>query len=178
MPPTGFAARRYAEALADLAAERRVINEVRGSLDRVAQALSGEALRLLAAPSFPLKTRRRALDAAFGEEASAVRSLLVTLLERDRIALLPAITRAYHDLIDARAGIEKAVITTAAALDERERRSLIERLERASGKRLRPTFAHDPSLIGGALVRIGDHQIDGSVRTRLASLRERLAAGE
>jgi F-type H+-transporting ATPase subunit delta len=33
----------------------------------------------------------------------------------------------------------------------------------------------DPQVVGGMSVRIGDEQIDGSIATRLAVLRRRLA---
>lgn len=177
MPTAGSAAKRYAEALLDLATDQRPAEEWGVSLDRVASAFSGESLRLLSSPAVPFETRRTALERATEAEAAGVRALLVTLLERERIALLPAVNRAYHDLLDARAGIEKALFTTAVALEEAEREALVERLERVSGRRLRASFAVDPAILGGMLVRIGDHQIDGSVRTRLALLGERLAAG-
>ncbi len=35
----------------------------------------------------------------------------------------------------------------------------------------------DPGLLGGAVVRVGDHLVDGSTRTRLRALRARLVAG-
>src|SRR5207248_9619966 len=110
-------------------------------------------------------------------DAPGIKALVQTLLERERLALLPAIVRSYHDLLDVRDRIEKAVITTAIEVTPAERRELVARLERESGKRLRATFVVDPALQGGLVVRIGDHQIDGSVRTRLAALRQQLAQG-
>jgi F-type H+-transporting ATPase subunit delta len=177
MPLSGSAARRFAEALLDLAGEKHATAEWGASLDRLVSALSGESLRLLASPAVPFAVRRDALERATEAQPAGVRALLTTLLERDLIALLPAVSRAYQDLVDARAGIEKAVITTAVPLEEGEREALVQRLERASGRRLRATFAVEPAIVGGMLVRIGDHQVDGSVRTRLALLGERLAAG-
>lgn len=173
----GSTPKRYAEALLDLAVQQGAVDEWRASLERVSASLSADVFRLLASPAYPLAARRQALELATAAEPVGIRSLLVTLLERERIALLPAIARSFYDLLDARAGIEKAVITTSVPLEERERAALVQRLERDSGKRLRATFETDPELGGGMLVRIGDHQIDGSVRTRLALLRDRLATG-
>jgi F-type H+-transporting ATPase subunit delta len=177
MALTGSAAKRYAEAVLELAEESRAIEEWTAALDRIVSALSREALRLLSAPSFPLTARRAALDGATAGEPAGVRALLQTLLERERIALLPAIARAYHDLLDERKGIEKAVITTAVPLDADQQREIVSRLERATGKRLRASFIVEPALKGGVVLRIGDHQLDGSVRTRLGAMRQQLAQG-
>lgn len=173
----GSKARRYAEAFLELADEAGATEKWVESLDGVTASLSAEGLRLLGNPTFPMEMRRRAVEAAIESEPAGVRSLLATLLEREAIAALPAITRAAHDLLDKRAGIEKAVITTAVPIGESERRDIVARLERDSGKRLRATFDVDPALQGGLVVRIGDHQVDGSIRTRLATLRQVIAQG-
>lgn len=175
MAISGSSAKRYAEAILELATEHRTIDEWSASLDRVSAALSPEALRILSAPTYPLEARRQALEAATREEPAPVKALLSTLLERERLALLPVITRAFHDLLDARAGVEKAVVVTAVPLAENERGALVARLERESKKKLRTRFEVEPKIMGGAIIRIGDHQVDGSVRTRLALLRERVA---
>lgn len=171
----GASARRYAEALLELALEQGELDAWRASLERATAALSGDTLRLLRSPSISLATRSKALEEATAGEPGGIRGLLFTLLERDALRLLPDIRRSFEDLIDAREGIEKAVITTAVPLAEAERQDLVARLERETGRTLRPTFRVDPAILGGALVRVGDHQVDGSLRTRLAQLRERLA---
>jgi F-type H+-transporting ATPase subunit delta len=177
MALTGSASKRYSEALLELADEAGAREAWTAALDTLARTLDADALRLLGNPSIPLDARRAALERATSGQPDVLRALLQTLLERERIGLLPAIAQAYHDLLDARAGVVKAVITTAVPLEEAERRELLSRLERASGKRLRPTFAIDPAIQGGLIARIGDHQVDGSLRTRLAMLRGRLAQG-
>ena len=177
MALTGSSAKRYAEAVLQLAEESRDVAQWTNALDRITQSLSPQALRLLAAPSFPLEARRTALERVTADESPGIKSLLQTLLERERIALLPAIARAYHDLLDEREGIERAVITTAVPMDEARQRDIVDRLERITGKKLRATFVVEPALQGGVVVRVGDHQVDGSVRTRLALMRQQLAQG-
>jgi F-type H+-transporting ATPase subunit delta len=177
MPLGGSSAKRYAEAMLQLAEEAREVENWTAALDRITQSLSAEALRLLSAPSFPLTSRRAALERVTADLPQGIKALLHTLLERERIALLPWIARAYHDLLDERSGIEPAVIMTAVPMDEAQQRDIVARLERSTGKRLRATFTVEPALQGGVVVRIGDHQIDGSVRTRLAVMRQQLAQG-
>jgi F-type H+-transporting ATPase subunit delta len=173
---TGSAARRYAEALLALARDERTVSEVRTSLEKLAPVFDRVTIAGLRDPSVPMKQRVEALGSALQGEPDVVRSLLVLLLEGDRVALVPQIALAYGDLVDQRDGISKARITTAVPLDEPARRELVRRLERESGRKLRATFAVDPTLIGGAKVQIGDHLIDSSVHAKLIALGRQLAS--
>lgn len=175
MPLRGSSPKRYAEALLELADERRAVAQWRASLERLASTVDRETLRLLGAPRVSFATRRAALERAIAEEPVGVRALLLHLLERDRLTRFPDIVRAFRDLLDAREGIVKGVITTAVPLDESARRELLARLEKATGRKLRATFAVDPAILGGTIVRLGDRQVDASLRGRLARLREHLA---
>ncbi|TMC45337.1 MAG: ATP synthase F1 subunit delta [Chloroflexi bacterium] len=176
MALSGSAARRYAEALVELATNERALGELRASLEKLAPAFDRVTVAGLRNPSVPLKQRVEALTSALGAEPDVVRSLLLLLLETDRIALVPQIALAFGDLVDQREGIAKARITTAVPLDEPARRELVRRLERESGRKLRATFAVDPTLIGGAKVQIGDHLIDASVHAKLTALGRQLAS--
>jgi len=146
----GSAPRRYAEAMLDLALAANAVDGFRASLDRLA--------------------------AATAAEPADVRSLMRLLVERDRIALLPDIARAYGTLVDRRAGIADARITTAVALTQAQRDDYVRRLERTSGTTVRATFAVDPALLGGAKVQVGDRLVDASLAAQLAELGAQLAS--
>jgi F-type H+-transporting ATPase subunit delta len=175
MALTGSSARRYAEALYQIASSEKAVDEFAASFERLRQALVGEILRALRNPGVPVRSRRAAIEAATAGEPKAIRSLLGLLLERERIALFPQIAIAYSDLVERRAGIVKGRITTATELNTGERADLVARLERSSGKKIRATFAVDESLIGGAKVQIGERLIDSSLKAQLAELERELA---
>ncbi len=175
MALSGSAARRYAEAIFDLAAADAAVDAYRASLDALAAAITPQVLRALRDPSVPVKRRLAAVDAATKGQPRAIRSVLLLLEQRDRIALLPAIAREFGDLVDRRAGIVKAKITTAVPLADAQRKTFVERLEQSSGKKISASFSVDPELIGGARVQLGDHLMDSSVRAQLAALRSQLA---
>ena len=176
MAQSGSAARRYAEAMYDLALEEHAVDAYRASLDGLAGGFGPATLRALRDPSVPMKQRQSAIAAAAAGHPQAIRSLLVLLSQRDRLPLLPAIASAFGDHVDKRAGIAKAKITTAVELDQGQQRSFVERLERVSGKKLKATFHIDAGLIGGAKVQVGDHLLDPSVKARLDALRTQLVS--
>ncbi len=170
MALSGSAPRRYAEAVLDLATGENAVDAYRASLDSLAAGLSPQSIRALRNPSVPVKQRLAAVAAATKGHPKAIGSLLLLLEQRDRIALLPDIARAFGDLVDRRAGIVKATITTAVALDSAAQRAFVARLEKSSGRTLKATFAIDESLIGGAQIQLGDHLVDSSVRAQLNAL--------
>lgn len=176
MAVTGSSARRYAEALYELASAEGAVPAYAASLDRMRRALGADVLRALRNPAVPFRSRRAALDAASREEPKAVASVLDLLLERDRIELLPYIVTAFIEIVDRKAGIVKGRITTATELDPGQREQLVARLERSTGKRIRATFTVDESLIGGAKVQIGDRLIDTSLKAQLTELGRELAS--
>ena len=176
MAASGSAPRRYAEALLGLAEDDRTVEAFRASLTHVASAFDRATVAALRDRAVPFTRRERALAAATAKEAAPVRSLLRVLLERDRIALVPRVARAFSDLVDERAGIAKARVTTAIALDEADREGVIRRLEHAGATKVKATFAVDPALIGGARVQLGDRLFDASLSAKLAALGRQLAS--
>ena len=176
MAVSGSAPRRYAEALLELAEDPRAVGQFRASLERLAPVFDRVTVAGLRDPSISLSQRAEALAAGLTDEPPAIRSLLALLLERDRIALVAQIARAFGELVDRREGIAQARVTTAVPLDDQGRDDLVRRLERASRTKLRATFAVDPGLIGGAKIQIGDHLIDSSLYGKLIELGRELAS--
>jgi len=175
VPVSGSAARRYAEAILELAPDEPSVAALRTSLERIASALDRSAIAALRDPAIPLATREKALGEAVKEEPVLIQSVLSLLIEHGRIALVPAIAREFGEIVDAREGVAKARVTTAVELNDRDRDALVRRLERASGRKVRASFAVDPALIGGAKVQLGDHLVDASLEAQLRALARQLA---
>ena len=62
-------------------------------------------------------------------------------------------------------------------MSEPEKRSLEAQVERITGKRARARYSRDPSLLGGAVVKVGSTIYDGSVLGQLQRIREQIAGG-
>jgi F-type H+-transporting ATPase subunit delta len=171
------AARRYARALIDVAVQQGDPEALRGEL-REATALLAAQAELRAAllhPALSSEGKRRLAEAVWGGRASTVMARLMALLaERSRIALLPAIEESFGALWNAHRGALTAEAVSAAALDDGQKRALLETLRRATGKEVELQAATDPALLGGLVVKMAGRTYDGSVRGRLKSLRERL----
>ena len=104
-------------------------------------------------------------------------NLLRLLRRKKRLALGPSIASYYRELLDERRGVARAVVRTAVEIDDDLRGRFAEELTRRTGRTVELETEVDPELIGGAVIRIGDRLIDGSTRTALRGLRQRLEQG-
>jgi F-type H+-transporting ATPase subunit delta len=84
------------------------------------------------------------------------------------------VLRAYETMVDERLGRVKAVVTTAAPLEGEAHERLRQRLAEMTGKTVYLEVQLDTGLLGGLVTQIGSQVYDGSLRTRLARLRQEL----
>jgi F-type H+-transporting ATPase subunit delta len=106
-----------------------------------------------------------------------LRNLIAVLIHNDRIAHVSDVAAAYRRLMQEKMGIHPAEITTARELVNDERDSLVAEVGKLAGGKVDASFHLDPSILGGAVVRIGSTVYDGSLRGRLVRLKEELIAG-
>lgn len=170
----GSAPRRYAEAMLDIATAEDAVPAFQAALEQLG-GLDPSALRMLGDPGIPLERRLGAADAATRDLPGTVRALVALLVRRHRFALIARISAAYTQLVEQRAGIARARVTTAVELDRAAREALVSRLSNATGRTIHATFAVDPDLLGGARIQVGDRLVDASLRSRLHSLGRQLA---
>ncbi|MBI2323436.1 MAG: ATP synthase F1 subunit delta [Chloroflexi bacterium] len=170
----GSGPRRYAEAVLDIATAEGAVPAYHAALEQLG-GLAPSTVRMLGDPGVPLERRLQAADAATKGQPDPVRGLVALLVRRHRMALIGRITDAFTQLVEQRAGIARARVTTAVELDGAARDALVSRLSHATGKTIRATFAVDPDLLGGARLQVGDHLVDASLRARLHSLLQQLA---
>jgi F-type H+-transporting ATPase subunit delta len=99
-----------------------------------------------------------------------------TLAENRRLAYLPEIAALFDEMKDEAEKVIDVTVTSAAPLDEGQRRTLASALERKLKRTVRMQCHTDPALIGGAVLRAGDLVIDGSLRTQLNRITYELTA--
>lgn len=171
------AARPYAEAVLHLAEERGKVGAVLDELRAVMGLLHSDRQLwgFFVSPRIDrvhkVEVMRRALHGQVGEE---VMGLLVVLIRKGREPLLDNVVDYFDRMWDV---MEKRVhvrIKSARPVDARTRAAVEQAILAASGKTPVTHEEVDPSLLGGLVVRVNDVVVDGSLRTRLRSLRGRL----
>ena len=124
----------------------------------------------------PEARRFEILDPGLTEVSPAARDLAHLLVRKRRVAIAADLTVAYRDALNRERGIVRAAVTTAVELSDPGRQALAAALQQSSGARAIEVDASvDREILGGAIIRVGDHILDGSVRTRLRGLRRSIA---
>ena len=137
--------------------------------------------RVLSNPAIPVQKKRalvQALIARAGALSPIVAKLLALMADRDRLILMPDVVRSYENRLMDHAQVVRAEVVTATALPSDRLQSLQEGLARATGRQVQLEHRVDPSLVGGAIARVGSTVFDGSVTTQLAKLKQQLIEAE
>jgi F-type H+-transporting ATPase subunit delta len=170
-------ASRYARALF-MITERRgetvaALEDLKGVRDLLAPG--GAAANFLASPQVRLPDKRKLLNQVLeGRILRSVATFTDLLLRKKRLVLLGHVTDEYQALVERAQGIRRAHVVSAVSLGEAEQARLHTTLESYTKSRIKLTAEVDASLLGGALVRIGDRVVDRSVRTLLESIAAQL----
>src|SRR5581483_8116718 len=138
---------------------------------------NAELQATLTNPAVPVTAKREIVNtiATRLNASSPLRKLLALLAERDRLAIMPDLLDIYRERLMEHQQVVRAEVTTAAPLDATRTAQLQQRLAQATGRKVDMTTTVDPSIIGGAITRIGGTVYDGSLATQLQKMRERLA---
>jgi F-type H+-transporting ATPase subunit delta len=172
-------ARRYASALADVVLERGEAREVQEEMLAWEQMLqsSSNLQEVFRNPTIALDKKRAVLNKliARAKPGPTTTNFLKVLLQNQRLTELGEINRKFAEILDQRAGMVAAIVTTARTVPETAQQQLHTKLLSLTGKKVRIDFATDPDLIGGLVTRIGSTVYDGSVRNHLQQIKEKMA---
>ena len=172
----GAIARRYAEAVFDLARKQGTLDRTLEDVKEIAQVLANRNLAfLLREPKIAARRKETAIRQALAEKVLPT-SLNLTLLivQRELVDLMPNIASELEQLVLDYRNEAIAEVTTAAPLSEIQQTSVKRALETRTGKTIIMQTHVDPSILGGIVARVGDQVIDGSIRYRLSALQQRL----
>jgi F-type H+-transporting ATPase subunit delta len=169
-------ARNYAEALFGLGEKSGNTDTYAGLVDAVAAAVeaSPKVEAFLMSPKVSRATKAQVLVKAVAGAPSEFVRFIQAVVKRGRQLFFGDIAKEYAGLLDLKFNRVRAGITLAREPDPALRQQIAEALSKAVGKEIVAGFAVDPDILGGAIVRIGERRLDGSLRRRLTQLRRQL----
>ena len=173
---TATIAKNYAEALFSLGEQSGRAEEYARLIEALAAAVhaSPRVETVLMSPKVTKARKAELLAAALPGAPKEFGLFLQAVIKRGRQLLLPEISIEYAGLLDLKFNRIRAGVTLARQPDPALQAQIVDALSKALGKQVLAGFAVEPEILGGAVVRVGERMLDGSVRRKLKQLRRSL----
>jgi F-type H+-transporting ATPase subunit delta len=168
-------AKRYAQAVFELALERNEFESWQASLKKIVDLTTDKKLMaLLENPNLSFADKKTLLQERLGQINPLAFNLALLLVSKGLLSRSSDLLEKYNEFLDAHRGIERAKVTTALPLADEEKTVISQRLGKMVERKVVVDAQVEPSIIGGFIARIGDMLIDGSVHQKLETLKRTL----
>lgn len=175
MSQNTVAAKRYARALFDVAAQQQKGLEVEEELRAVVQAIEGDAdiQTFLSTPNIPQSVKMNAIRQALaGKISQPVLNTIELLLDRGRTNMLSELLNTYVKIQGESLGFADATVYSTYPLSDQEQEQIASEFGQLAHQKIRVSNIVDESLLGGLKVVIGDKLYDGSLSGKLERLEQ------
>jgi F-type H+-transporting ATPase subunit delta len=170
-------ARRYAQALFQIALKQGIVRGVEDDLGAFVEARrTGTSVKaFLQSPTVAREAKIKVLDEKFSDQMTALGLNAIKLMvSKGREDKLDQIYDAFVVIRRNYDGIIYAAITSAEVLPIDQKDAIVQKISQILGKTVEAEFHVDPSQIGGVKVAYDNYVLDGTVRGTLSKLREKL----
>ncbi|MFA5309742.1 MAG: ATP synthase F1 subunit delta [Dehalococcoidales bacterium] len=168
-------ARRYAQAVFEIALEKNEMDRWQADLQRIVGVLGDtDFLAALDSPRIKTADKSRFLKERLSDINPLALNLVMLLVARAGAGLIIQVADEYRRLLDKYRGMETAEITTAVPLDDKEQEALAARLGAVLDAKVALEARVDPEILGGIIARVDGKLLDGSTRSKLAALKRNL----
>ncbi|GAA0865382.1 F0F1 ATP synthase subunit delta [Paraclostridium tenue] len=171
-------ASRYAEALFQVGEEsnstEKLYNELKAVVDII--NVNKEFSNILKSPIVSKEEKKTLITNIFGSKLNnEMLNFMKILADKDRLNLLANMEEAFKALLNDKNNILEGVAITAVPMNEGEVNELQAKLSAKYNKTVVLQNEVDKSILGGVLVRLGNEEIDGTVKNRLDKMKEQLS---
>lgn len=170
-------ARPYASAVFDIARNKETLSEWSIFLKKSSAVLEQEEIRsLIKTPGLNKKTVAEIFFELSVEESETTENkalfsnFLNVLSENKRLNIITMVSNQFEQKKQKAEQAAEVLLTSAVALPKEDIEKIKQALGEKLGKKIELNNSVDETLIGGAVVKIGDHMIDGSIRTQLIKM--------
>ncbi len=168
-------ASRYVKSLLGLAVEKGALDQVHADMQLFTKVVeeNRDFKLMLRSPVIKHDKKNDVLKSIFQGKVNALTLAIFDIITRkNREPILPAIASEFHHAYNAYKGIGEATVTTAVPMDK-ELRSEIEAIAKKVSDKTQLELQEkvDPEMIGGFVLKVGDQQIDASLKNKLNALK-------
>lgn len=170
------AAKRYAKGLMQFASESNQAQQIDQEMMDLKNAVESnrELAQFLNSPVLDAKKKNAAAKEIFKDFSKSTQNFIQLVINQGRGGILKDIAVQYHDLYNHLNNIRTAEVVSAVELDGSTVQQIVDHAKNTigSGYSFEIQNKIDPSLIGGFILRVGDKQVDASVKSKLTRLKK------
>ncbi|EKW99013.1 ATP synthase F1 subunit delta [Ligilactobacillus saerimneri] len=170
-------AHRYGKALFEVTQERNETPTVQAELSEIKKVVleEPELMVFLKSAQISRQAKRDALATLTNNTTELTHNLVTMLFDYGRITNLVGVVDEFNRLIDEFNKTVRAEVRTAVELDEDQKQKLASSFANVVGaERVVFETAVDPEIIGGVVITANNTVYDGSLRTKLNSIKRLL----
>ncbi len=171
-------ASRYAKSLIDLAEEQNSLEPIKADIESFIHVVKANPLlaAVLRNPIIGHDKKLSILDGLFGKTFhKVILAYFRIVVSKGRSEILYATAKEFINEYNIRKGIIKAIVTSAAPLNEVSRKQIEDVVKEATQKQVILETRVDADLIGGFVLNVGDRQFDASIASNLNKLKKEFA---
>ena len=166
---------RYASALYDLAAEKKIVDLVLEDLAFLQKCTQeNKDLKLLAkSPLITSSDKLNIFEKILSKRKTdnLTNTFLKVISRNKRFAKLSSIIFQFMNINSQKRGDVLADVTSADELSDNQKNGIRDQLKQTLGKKLSLNFNVDRKIIGGLIVKVGSKMVDSSLATKINKLK-------
>ena len=169
---------RYAQALFEVGEETQATSELYKELSELVDILNEnkDLYSFLKSPLISSEDKKNVIQNIFKDQLSKnMNNFLKIVIDKDRMSTIEHIKETYKSLLNDKNNILEGTAITAVKLTEKEIKDLETNLSKRYNKNVTLNNIVDETILGGVLVKLGNEEIDGTVKTRLSKMKKNLS---
>lgn len=171
-------ASRYAEALFQVGEENNSTTKLYEELNAVLDILKSDKnfYNVLKSPLISKGEKKDIIENIFNNRVqNDLKNFFKLLIDKERISSLELIYKSFKSLLNEKNNIVEGKAITAIPMSKEEIKKLEENLSSKYNTNIILENVVDKTILGGVLVKLGNKEIDGTIKTRLDNLKQELS---
>jgi len=172
---TSKVAKRYAQGLLNFTQESGNTDSVFTEMGDIVKTIekSKELQSFFASPIIDVKKKVSIALEIFKDFSPVTKSMLQLIIKQGRESQMQNIAQEYINKVEDMNGVQRITITSASALSSENISNILKSSELVNhGNKFDVKSIINPEILGGYILRVGDQQVDASVKSKLSKLKK------
>lgn len=167
---------RYAKSLLMMSVERNILEDVHSDMNLMQRICkeNKDFRSLLQSPIIKTDKKNNIINKILSDSVSEITMAFISIVtNKKRESYLEGISESFSEQYRDYKNIENVTVTTAVEMDSDIKQEVLAFIKKKTDKTVELKESVDSKIIGGAIIKIGDKQIDASVLKEINKLKHK-----